>query len=301
MDDDKINSDEQQIAENQIDGDEVTNKTIFQFLKQLAVKTELIQKQISNIAVQNQDTHREIEKINEKLSTLTEEFTKEREKNQELEQENEKLQRRIHDLERKAKKFNIIIYGIGGSEEETYNTTIELLKTKLQIDCEERDIKDIYRIGKSENTKPRPVVAELATFKIKSEILKEAKEKLRGTPVFIAQDFTKEEYEERKILYEGLKKARSKGLKAFLKRKILIVEGENYTHENLIGENFGNISQSQKEEPRQSDKQQTEIPTKRKGREEEGVKGDDTAEQLEIAKETRYTQPARSSRRNNQK
>ncbi|KAJ8935704.1 hypothetical protein NQ314_012681 [Rhamnusium bicolor] len=96
--------------------------------------------------------------------------------NKELIEENQKLAARVQSLEKKSKKYNIIIYGLQGIENETHKDVLSLINNKLKIACTEKDIRDAYRIGKKDKEAIRPLVVELLSYNLKSQILCNAKD-----------------------------------------------------------------------------------------------------------------------------
>lgn len=194
----------------------ITNEDIFKLIKE---GNEVIKKEICDLR-----------------ADITADIANLKLRNEELENENKQLKNKILELERRSKKYNLVIYGVQGIE---LNTTEEVLKTinnKLNVACTKNDFRDIYRVGQSIEGKYRPVVAELLSYKLKADILTNARLKtkeLKDHHIYFAQDLTKEDYQKRKFLNQQLKEARQKQYNAILKKDILIVDGEEYTYESL--------------------------------------------------------------------
>lgn len=152
-----------------------------------------------------------------------------------LEKENEELKHRLLHLERKARKYNLIIYGIEGNEKETRDNVLKLLH-KLQIKCTLNDFREVHRIGKEIEGKNRPVAIEVVNYQLKLDILTNAKKnsyELKGKNIFFSHDYCPEDYQKRKFLGEQLKAAKEKHYLAFIKGDILSVNGEEYSYEML--------------------------------------------------------------------
>lgn len=157
-------------------------------------------------------------------------------KNEELEKENKQLKNKILEIERKSKKYNIVIYGIQGDELNTVEEVLRTINNELNISCTKNDFRDIYRIGQNVEGKYRPVVVELLSYNLKADILMKARSKskeLKARRIYFGQEYTTEEYQKRKFLGQQLKAARNKQYNATIKKGILIINGEEYTYEYL--------------------------------------------------------------------
>ncbi|CAH0560522.1 unnamed protein product [Brassicogethes aeneus] len=160
-------------------------------------------------------------------------------KNIELEQQVTNLQNKIRQIEKKQKKFNIIVYGLPGEEKETSANFFKLLDDCFSIGCSSKDIRDIYRIGKNTGNpqKPRPVLLELISYSLKVEILKKAADKietLKTKNISLTPDFESEEYQQRKLLYKYSKEARDKGLSTKILKGKIIIDKKEYSYEELL-------------------------------------------------------------------
>lgn len=190
---------------------------------------------------QNANLYSELfQEIKEDIKSLKEEISKEvsqlKTENKNLKEENKQLRDRLATTERKLKKYNLIVYGVPGEENETFDKVVDIINTKINVTCSNHNIKDIYRIGQPSIDKPRPVVVELISYRLKTDILANAK-KLKGSGIFISHDLTPEDYEKRKLLNKQLKLAREKQLNAKIKKNTLIVNGEVFTYEELKKKN----------------------------------------------------------------
>lgn len=214
-----------------MDEDNVSIKDLYKLLLEVKNKNDKLQ-------IQNNTTKEEIkQEIRSTKNDIFKELEKIKEENNEIKKENENLKNRVLNCERKLKKFNLIFYGLQEEEEELtiIQNFLDLINDKLNIDCNFSDIRDIYRIGLKETGKdrPRPMVVEFVNYKLKIEILTNAK-KLKGTGIFIANDYTSEDYEKHKILITHLKKARINNHHAVIKNNALIINGEKYIYEVLV-------------------------------------------------------------------
>lgn len=197
---------------------EKTIEELFKCIKQLSEKCDLIREDISNV---KKDIYVELDKVN---ST-----------NKELKEENNILKEKVNTLEQKLKKYNLMVYGLKEEENEINDIQefMAIIKDNLEIDIRFDDIRDIFRIGPKKEEKHRPLAIELVSYKLKTEILQKAK-LLRGTKIFIDNDYTVVEYRKRKLLHLHLNKARGKNQQAFIRKNLLVVEGKSFTYQELL-------------------------------------------------------------------
>lgn len=182
----------------------------------------------------------EMRKMMEMLKEIKDEISKVRNDVALFKIENTKLQERvqiqekqIEYLEREAKKKNLIIKGIKDTERETYikreEEIVKLMKT-IGVKMGTDSIDMTYRIGRFNPEKERPIVVKLTYEKSKYEILRNAKN-LKGSNVWIDEDFTQKTQDERRTLIPMMKEIRSEGKTVVLRYNKLIVDGKVYTGE----------------------------------------------------------------------
>lgn len=237
-----------------MDKENVSNIDLYNLLLEVKKKNEELQ-------IQNNNTKEEIkQEIRSTKIEIFQELANVKEENNELKKENQILKYRLLNCERKLKKFNLIFYGLQEEEEELVGiqNILDLINQKLNIDCNFSDIRDIYRIGQKTADKNRPTVVEFINYKLRTDILANSK-KLKGTGIFITNDYTPEDYEKHKILIAHLKTARSNNHHAVIKNNVLIINGDKYTCEDLenneyilSGENKKVESAKIKEKPQES-------------------------------------------------
>lgn len=198
-----------------------------------------ILKKLTRIEESNNRLEKKIDKLQEELTETKKENKEIKEKVRRAEQKIEEQERRIQTLEREIRKKNIIIYGVKEEENETEQIRKEKIKEvlkKIEIPIDiSKEIQQIYRMGKQEviGGKSRPILVELTTEKKRADIFKDSK-KLKGTDIWIAEDYSKMVQEIRKSLIPFLKDARNNGCKAIIRYDKLIVNGKMYSPEDLI-------------------------------------------------------------------
>lgn len=188
-----------------------------------------------NIEEANKNQSDDIKRyINKEVSELKQKFEEELNKKAlEWESKYKNLQNKYEKLEKELKKNNIIIFGLDTPAIHLEKFIIDSLNQLLDISLTLSDLNNVYTIGKQ--SKKKPVIVKFVSYLKKREVLRNIK-KLKGSNVSIAEELTLEERKESKILAQHLKKARSKKLNAFIKNKILFVNGQKYTAEQLAEE-----------------------------------------------------------------
>lgn len=184
-----------------------------------------------------QQINTRLQQIDGKLESLVIELTTVKQENTKLKEQNAKQEIRIAALERVTRKKNLVIKGVTEDENESFEETekkIETLLRKIGVDMNtDTDVDEIRRIGIHKAGKSRPIIMKLTKEKQKTDIQKKARN-LKGTEIWIDEDYTKEIQEERKQLIPYLKEARQKGFKAQLRYNKLIINNEVFDARNIL-------------------------------------------------------------------
>lgn len=130
-------------------------------------------------------------------------------------------------LENQTRRNNLLIDGIPDAKTETWHESEskvkKLISEHLKMDPTLIELERAHRTGKFEaEGRPRSVVVKLLRFKDKEEILKRAKN-LRGTKLYINEDYSEKVRLRRKELLPQLREARNQGNIAYLKYDQLVV------------------------------------------------------------------------------
>lgn len=169
--------------------------------------------------------------INTKMDAMVLEVRQIRGENEKLKKMVAKHEERIDDLEREIRKKNLVIRGVEDEEGESESETRGKIATIMQkIDTNidmNREIEQIRRIGSYNGDRKRPILVKLIKENTKFALLRNAR-RLKGTDVWIDEDFSREVQDERRLLVPHLKEARNKGYRAHLKYNKLIVNNEVY-------------------------------------------------------------------------
>ena len=113
---------------------------------------------------------------------------------------------------------------------ESEEKTRKLFSEKLQLDHMKIELEWAHRTGKPvASEKPRPIVVRFLRLKDKLAVLDKAKN-LKGSGIFINEDFPEAVRQRRKELLPAMKAAREKGDIAYLRYDKLIVHPPTMNH-----------------------------------------------------------------------
>ena len=142
---------------------------------------------------------------------------------------------KLIDLEDRSRRNNLRIDGISESRNETWEECEEEIQKVFneKLGVKNVQIERAHRSKRSKSNinsgKPRTIVCKLLNYKQKEEILINTK-KLKGSNVFINEDFCYETMQYRKILWEEVKNLRGQGKIAYLNyRSIVVVPNKSNT------------------------------------------------------------------------
>lgn len=103
----------------------------------------------------------------------------------------------------------------------------KLLVDKLLLQ-QKVEMERVHRTGKPGGDRPRQIVVEFLRYKDKSTILQHTKS-LKGTKIYINEDFTDAVRRKRKELLPALKAARERGDIAYLRHDKLVIHPRTST------------------------------------------------------------------------
>ncbi|XP_041982324.1 uncharacterized protein LOC121735541 [Aricia agestis] len=151
-----------------------------------------------------------MEALDEKLKAITEENTQ-------LKARISTLEQKINVMDKEKRKYNLVFFGLkelGKPEAELVDYIKDIvIETGIHLDSQE--ISNVYRIGKKDTNKNRPVIVSVTSMWKKHIILRN---KNRFPPgIFIKEDFPKEILEKRKQLQTQVIEEKKKGNVAYLK------------------------------------------------------------------------------------
>ena len=185
-------------------------------------------------------TSKEALQIAKQLSTenkvLRTELDQVKLRNAQLNSDMVKMQDRIISLESHSRRDNLIFQGVDESTpEDVYKKILSIFTDKLKLEnAENIRIVRVHRLGKKrENTsRPRPIIVKFHWYGDRMNVVK-ARRNLKGSRIYINEDFPKEIQERRKILRPIMMRAKTAKKEAFLNVDTLIIDGKPYTVRNL--------------------------------------------------------------------
>ncbi|CAH1101370.1 unnamed protein product [Psylliodes chrysocephalus] len=148
--------------------------------------------------------------------------------------ENTLLKEKIEILDSTNRKNNIIIFILNKSPQDATSQLFrQELKQLLEVDLNEKEINDIYYLGKLFNA---PIKVELTTYLQKRTILKNCY-KLKGLNVSIVNDLAPNQREEQKILRycQRIEREKNNNSRCYIKHNKLIIDDNEYTIDELAG------------------------------------------------------------------
>lgn len=146
-----------------------------------------------------------------------------------LEVENDRLSNKIESIERETKKKNIVIFGLNIPEQDVSSEIVtQKLNKVLNTNLNPDNISYLHTLGKN------GIKIELLSQKDKSLIFQKVKN-LKGKNIFISQDLTKYQQEEKKVLVRFLKKEREDpNNKSYIRGNKLFVNGTPFSADELL-------------------------------------------------------------------
>ncbi|XP_070193891.1 uncharacterized protein [Littorina saxatilis] len=170
--------------------------------------------------------------LQEEVREVREEVSEVWRMNNELKSENdvlktkvERLEAKTDDLECRSKRNNVMFYGLPREENEKWEdceaTVRELIVDKLEL-AGDIQFDRVHRVSAKPDS---PVIARCCFYKDKELILK-AKRKLKGSDIFIGEDFSQRVRDIRKKLTPHLKAAQKDGKKATMIYDHLVINGK---------------------------------------------------------------------------
>jgi hypothetical protein len=149
------------------------------------------------------------------------------------------LEYKIDDLENRGRRQNLVLFGIPEDRDENWDSVEEkvrrVISDRLGINLSNQCIQRCHRLGRKYEGKARAVICYFWSFKTKEKILRN-KSKLRGTGIYIEEDFSHKVRSERQKLQPYLVEARNRGSFAYLQYKYLYIDGRRFTLSQLEGD-----------------------------------------------------------------
>lgn len=128
-----------------------------------------------------------------------------------------------------------------------------MIQEKIQENVTEKDISNVYRVGRRIGDKIRPIIIELTAQKTKSKLLKN-RNKLKGTKIFLNDDLCFEDRKDLRQLRVVFSELKMEGKNVQIKGKKLILNGK-YMELNKQRKNCDNDALQISEDIQESNKE----------------------------------------------
>lgn len=203
------------------------------------LKLDNIKEDINMIRHQVGGLQRDMDSLNEHVGSLQKENESLKRSNEELLERLARVERKADDLEGRSRRNNLLFYGLDREENETdiscEERLRELLTDQLEL-AEDIEFDRVHRVGPKQNA---PIIARCTHYKHKVKILR-ARQKLKGTRIFINEDFSERVRGVRKALRKCMGDLNKSGKKVNLVYDHLFVDGRKYVldadGESLVAE-----------------------------------------------------------------
>lgn len=164
-----------------------------------------------------------LEALNTKVGVIEEEVKFLKDENSSLKERITQQEQKIKALEKESKNKELIIHGLEENAHENLNQAIiNLFRNVMKLNIKEEALDKVFRLGQNRDTS-RPIRLILTTSRDRDLVLSNRKS-LRGSNVYISENFPKEVLEVRKSLFPEMKKLRNEGKIAFIKYDKLVVK-----------------------------------------------------------------------------
>lgn len=190
---------------------------------------------IDHIDSKYNELSEQIVKLEERISSLECEKVQQSQAISELQMESAAKSSYISTLEMKINKCNVILFNFEESEitpEDLLTNLIKFFNEVMKVIMKHTDIDVVYRLGKEQPRKIRPVFISLTTMKMRDYIFS-CRRNLKDTKIYISEDCPKEIIAKRKQLLPALLGAKKLKKKAFFKYGTLVVNGKACTDEEI--------------------------------------------------------------------
>lgn len=164
----------------------------------------------------------EIDGLRTEVDTLERHNRELWEENQYLNDTMESMGKNLNLIDTQMRRNNLIVFGLSKEETDSkgcMKVVSELLNGKMGV--RDVEIEHAHRLGKGTNS---PVLIKCRRSEDKKNILK-AKLKLKGTKVYIDEDYSQNTREVRRILIGKMKEMKEQGKEVKLKHDHLVVDG----------------------------------------------------------------------------
>lgn len=182
-------------------------------------------------------TYIELSQFTSQIVQLEEKVSSQQDNIKTLTDDNTYLKNKVQFLEDYSRQNNLKIEGIpegNETEHELAQKVHNLLKDKLNLDPQTIRVEKLHRLGKKYvNAKqPRLVMVRFLSYSDRNMVWNK-RSQLKGTSVFLKEDFSAATEKERSQLYPYYQATRAKGAKCVMRGNKLIIESQTYTVDKI--------------------------------------------------------------------
>ena len=210
---------------------EPTLKDVMTMLVQMNSKFDVMKTDMKDMKDSFAQVKTEVEGMKKTMDKLKVENDCLREENKEMKTKLSQLELKTDDLECRSKRNNLLFYGFDRPDSETAKDIEETVQDFITDRLELSQSVEFDRIHRLNNKPNSPIIARCTYYKDKDAILK-ARGKLRGSTIFIGEDFSVRVRDIRKKLTPHLKAARNSGKRATMIFDHLLIDGKKFGIDN---------------------------------------------------------------------
>jgi len=222
---------EESQAEKETQRNTKKKKEIAKIIKMSDVKVEDLENIIRKVIGEENDKFRKKwkednekfkEELKENFRKMKEEFE---EKEKKWKEENEELKRRINQMERREKKANIVIRGVGNKEDSALKIAKEVVRNTGGGEVES-EIVDAFNIGRGG---AKVILVKMSSYDSKREVMKN-RSKLKGSRIYVdaRDDLTSEDDKIQRNIRKWAKAESAKGKRVNVRTGKCLVDGTMY-------------------------------------------------------------------------
>ena len=203
-------------------------RDLMQMLSSMNDKFDGMRDDLKEIRDAQSDLQRKVLDLENQVSDLQKENDGLKSVNNDLQGRVDKIELKTDDLECRSKRNNLIVYGIPrSSDKETSQDCEDMIRDFCTDKLELANDVSFDRVHRINGKQDSPIILRCTLYKDKISMLKQ-KYKLKGTNIFLGEDFSQRVRDIRKKLSPHLKKAKSEGKKATMIYDHLIINGKKF-------------------------------------------------------------------------
>ena len=195
-------------------------------------RVDELMKEIYELKSSLQFTQKEVDDLKLSCKKLSSDYGSNEKDTHKLAESLQMIDSKSDYLESQQRRNNIVVDGIPESPNEKWSDSEEkvrkMIQEKLHLDQSNICLERVHRTGKprtltedTTNTRPRTIVVKFLRFKDREAVLQRAKQ-LKGTNIYLNEDFPEAVRQKRKELLPAMRAARDRGDIAYLRYDKLI-------------------------------------------------------------------------------